>query len=105
MTCADQPEVRETTKIGEHRVGTPNVIGDRLYLVPDWEHLFFPPHHLLDPFGDVKSFVSRQLREAPGDFLITLLRGSPVVYGVAEADDDLCLQPSPYVGFGLAGIL
>src|SRR5258708_21477940 len=46
------------------------VIGDRTIPVQIGEHLLFPPHHLLDPFGDVEELrVPAGLREAPGDFL------------------------------------
>src|SRR6266516_3865935 len=94
---------------GEHRGGhAHHVIGDRTIPVQIGEHLLFPPHHLLDPFGDVEELrVPAGLREAPGDFLDHLVaRIARCVDGVTEADDDLLVaQPSHDVGLGLAGTL
>src|SRR5256885_1841911 len=58
---------RDDENRGEHRGGhAHHVIGDRTIPVQIGEHLLFPPHHLLDPFGDVEELrVPAGLREAP----------------------------------------
>src|SRR5437660_7579158 len=44
---------RDDEDRGEHRGGhAHHVVGDRTIPVQIGEHLLFPPHHLLDPFGD-----------------------------------------------------
>src|SRR5207247_4378933 len=82
---------------GEHGGGhAHHVIRDRTIPVEIGEHPLFPPHHLLDPFGDVEELrVPAGLREAPRDFLAHLLaRIARCVDGVTEADDDLLVaQP------------
>src|SRR6266850_5028967 len=83
---------RDDENRGEHRGGhAHHVIRDRTIPVQIGEHLLFPPHHLLDPFGDVEELrVPAGSREAPGDLLDHLVaRIASRVNGVAEADDDL----------------
>src|SRR5206468_11218747 len=60
---------------GEHRGGhAHHVIRDRTIPVQIGEHLLFPPHHLLDPFGDVEALrVPSRLRAAPGGLLYHLV--------------------------------
>src|SRR6266571_5291547 len=62
---------RDDENRGEHRGGhAHHVIGDRTIPVQIGEHLLFPPHHLLDAFGDVEELhVLLSPREAPRDFL------------------------------------
>src|SRR5204863_4639295 len=94
---------------GEHGGGhAHHVIRDRTIPVEIGEHLLFPPHHLLDPFGDVEELrVLLGLRQAPGDFLDHLVaRIARRVVGVTEADDDLlALHPAHDVGLGLAWLV
>src|SRR5712691_12323090 len=61
---------RDDENRGEHRGRhAHHVIGDRTIPVQIGEHLFFPPHHLLEPLRDVEELhVLLSLREAPGHF-------------------------------------